>query len=386
MAEAANDVLSLYPQENQILLPPLQSPATIRMVLDETILSASDAKFSNIAILDQENNEAAFDVFVEDYGRVKTPKIISVSSAKAGKTESLIDNDVLSAFEFNEREDRDNPSWALIDLGQMLPINRLTVYTSTDSRVNAMELKGGLHPQKLKTLLSKRAITSPHFDLNSPLVRYVRVGFWGKKVKIDDLKFIGSLNGEIYLHAQPEKRYRLLSGSPETIVLYSKRHQERQIQFRKVNLSRSSANSFFSEDYDGDGLSQENDNCPYISNPSQSDNDNDGIGNKCDNAPQTKNYNQSDIDRDKVGDIIDNCKLESNPDQANMDHDEYGDACDFANAKESLSHEEQSSLGLRTTLLGLLLLLVISIIAILQVKGVKIKKIFKRGSQKDSKK
>ncbi len=61
-----------------------------------------------------------------------------------------------------------------------------------------------------------------------------------------------------------------------------------------------------------------NDNCPTVSNPSQSDTDNDGAGDDCDN----------DDDSDGVADTMDNCPLVPNAGQANADSDPFGDACD----------------------------------------------------------
>ena len=278
----------------------------------------------------------------------------------------------MSAFEFSERDDQGNASWVLVDLGQMMPINRVSIYTSAGSRIKNIDLKGGLHPQKLKTILSKRPINSPHFDFTSPLVRYVRVGFWGTKVKVDDIRFIGSLNGEAYLSAEPNTQYRLLYGSPEPLIQYKQQVKTRQTDLRRVNLARESQNKFFVEDFDGDGLSQANDNCPYVSNPSQWDTDKDKIGNKCDNAPKVKNYNQSDIDRDGIGDLADNCKLAPNPDQSNVDKDEYGDACDYAYGKEPLSSAEQASLNFKISIWGILILLFAGIITWQETKNKKI--------------
>jgi len=42
-------------------------------------------------------------------------------------------------------------------------------------------------------------------------------------------------------------------------------------------------------DEDEDGIADEDDNCPYTSNPDQADNDNDGIGNICDSTPDGVN-------------------------------------------------------------------------------------------------
>jgi hypothetical protein len=71
-------------------------------------------------------------------------------------------------------------------------------------------------------------------------------------------------------------------------------------------------------DSDGDGVPNDNDNCPLVSNPDQTDTDADGAGNACD----------ADDDNDGVADTMDNCPLTSNPDQADFDLDGIGDTCD----------------------------------------------------------
>jgi Tol biopolymer transport system component len=71
-------------------------------------------------------------------------------------------------------------------------------------------------------------------------------------------------------------------------------------------------------DSDGDGITNQNDNCPLIANPDQLDTDADGAGNVCD----------ADDDNDSVADTADNCLLMSNADQADFDLDGIGDVCD----------------------------------------------------------
>ena len=84
-----------------------------------------------------------------------------------------------------------------------------------------------------------------------------------------------------------------------------------------------------SNDIDGDGIPNLEDNCPCHANPDQKDSDNDGIGDACDNCPYTKNYDQADSDFDGIGDACDNCVYTYNPDQADRDNDGVGDVCDY---------------------------------------------------------
>ncbi len=58
----------------------------------------------------------------------------------------------------------------------------------------------------------------------------------------------------------------------------------RESAWRAVQLwfSIRSARSEGPDDIDGDGVPNEEDNCPYVANPGQEDNDRDGIGDACD--------------------------------------------------------------------------------------------------------
>ncbi len=60
-------------------------------------------------------------------------------------------------------------------------------------------------------------------------------------------------------------------------------------------------------DTDGDGVPDDDDNCPNTPNPNQADGDGDGVGDACDNCPATPNADQADGDGDGVGDVCDAC-------------------------------------------------------------------------------
>ena len=62
---------------------------------------------------------------------------------------------------------------------------------------------------------------------------------------------------------------------------------------------------YFSTDADGDGVLNDDDNCPDMWQPNQADLDSDGIGNWCDNCPENCNTQQLDADDDGIGDVCD---------------------------------------------------------------------------------
>lgn len=55
-------------------------------------------------------------------------------------------------------------------------------------------------------------------------------------------------------------------------------------------------------DTDGDGLFDDDDNCPNVINGEQKDSDNDTVGDKCDNCIKVSNLDQTDSDQDGIGD------------------------------------------------------------------------------------
>ena len=77
-------------------------------------------------------------------------------------------------------------------------------------------------------------------------------------------------------------------------------------------------------DSDGDGISDEIDNCPEYPNPNQLDSDGDGIGDACEAIDSTK----IDSDGDGIPDGVDNCPDTPNPNQLDTDGDGIGDDCD----------------------------------------------------------
>lgn len=99
----------------------------------------------------------------------------------------------------------------------------------------------------------------------------------------------------------------------------------------------------YTDDADGDGIADQNDNCPFAQNRIQEDGDGDQVGNACDNCAGASNFQQLDTDGDGSGDLCDgdldgdsidnltdNCPNVSNPLQANQPGGDQtiGDACD----------------------------------------------------------
>jgi len=85
-----------------------------------------------------------------------------------------------------------------------------------------------------------------------------------------------------------------------------------------LNCSNEEVTFAIIPDTDADGVLDNIDNCPLISNENQADFDQDGIGDECDD----------DDDNDGILDVNDNCPLMANPNQIDIDNDGIGDVCD----------------------------------------------------------
>jgi hypothetical protein len=77
------------------------------------------------------------------------------------------------------------------------------------------------------------------------------------------------------------------------------------------------------DDTDNDGLLDGADNCPTAHNPDQHDNNGNSLGDACD--PDDPD---ADTDGDGIVNASDNCPVISNPEQEDSDGDKIGDACD----------------------------------------------------------
>jgi Thrombospondin type 3 repeat len=106
----------------------------------------------------------------------------------------------------------------------------------------------------------------------------------------------------------------------------------------------------YTDDADGDGKSDDRDNCPFVSNRDQADGDGDAVGDACDTCATASNFAQLDTDGDGQGDacdvdldgdgvpnLSDLCAAVPNPDQRNTDGDALGDVCDSDDDGDGLS-------------------------------------------------
>ncbi|OUR93337.1 hypothetical protein A9Q87_05155 [Flavobacteriales bacterium 34_180_T64] len=88
-------------------------------------------------------------------------------------------------------------------------------------------------------------------------------------------------------------------------------------------------------DSDGDGILDDDDNCPTTANAGQEDIDMDTVGDVCDNCPDDDNTDQADDDGDNVGDICDVCP--GFDDAIDVDNDNFADGCDCDDSNASIN-------------------------------------------------
>ncbi len=98
-------------------------------------------------------------------------------------------------------------------------------------------------------------------------------------------------------------------------------------------------------DIDGDGIADDDDNCPTIYNPNQENSDTDSLGDSCDNCPYHYNPDQINNDGDMYGDSCDNCPEIANADQTDTDGDGIGDECDICATPLYSDDFEDGSIG-----------------------------------------
>ena len=321
--------------EKGIIVPSNAIEQEFAIPLDNEILNNTDERFGNFGIYSKENEALPFSLFYENFSRVDDAKIVEVSSSKQGNPSDMLDDNQLTGFQFNERIDQNDASWVILDLGKLKPLNRAEIFVPQGMNIRYMQIEAGKTIDDMKSVVSKRTFQW-RTEFTSNPVRFVKVSFWGVNVRILDIRFTTSRNGMAYFTPQEGGSAKILYGGTKADYLsFESRLSEEKNIINIANLTRQKWNPIFIEDYDKDGISNEEDNCPFHANKGQKDSDKDRIGDSCDNAPNTRNITQSDLDGDGIGDIDDNCKLVKNIDQKDSDGDHFGDACDNANIEDS---------------------------------------------------
>ena len=339
LVQAATPLPDVYPYESRIVIPRAdESDVVIQVPLSPEILRAIDFDFSNFNLFNSKNEQVDFSLYSESFGKEKKLNVVDISSQKESPVH-LIDNNLLTSFGFDERVDGKGASWVLLAFESPLSVNTVKLFPKERSKIRYVAIESGLTQEELRTTVSKQAFKRV-YDISTPLVQYLKISFWGKSVKLDDIQIIKDEKASLFFSPKREDSYKLLYGGDVDVITYQGR-SNKMIPFSGEGfVSKGVVNPLFPLDWDQDTIDFLEDNCPFVSNQNQVDRDGDRVGDVCDNAPDVRNITQLDVDRDGIGDIIDNCKLEPNASQEDLDADGFGNACDNAHAEEPPSPEE----------------------------------------------
>jgi len=335
----------------EIILPKnLPQKAPVAISLDFEVFLGAKKDLSDLRIVEGKENEIPFAKIRRGSEEISSKiKILSPSSIKkptqglSFEPERMIDKNLATYFETDPGLDPRTASF-ILDLNRKTQIQRIKIH-SLDPLYTwiSIEIDGS---DDLKTWEKVKTRTAFPFSpqreifLDGASFRYLKLSFeHTSSLKIHEIEIYTS--PEIYLLFLGEKgkNYFLFYGND--LAQAPKYQVELSLENAFFgNLGKAKENPQGRTDFDGDGISNQKDNCPFVFNPDQSDKDGDGFGDSCDNCPDFRNPTQEDINKNGIGDIcedddkdgivniLDNCPGYPNPDQKDENKNGIGDACE----------------------------------------------------------
>lgn len=325
----------------EILLPAtLEKVRPVWINLDEEVLKVARVNLGDLRVIEEKTKEMPFKLLTTESQEVAHgSQILNPSSVRAAfrkesfSPSNMIDGDKNTYFQIDYFKDPESASFEIDIKGQILT-NKILIWTTdstntwTDIKIEASKDCVNWQLVKDKTKVyhsSMRKVVYPE-----SLFQYLRFTFWHTgSLKIHEIEIYAASQAKLLFMAGPVKNYRLYYGNNvsdlpkyDTGALYS------DITTPTATLGPGQANPEGRTDYDGDGIANDEDNCPLVYNSDQKDSDSDQVGDVCDNAPLEANRDQKDTDHDGVGDVIDNCPYHKNPDQLDKDLNGIGWVCD----------------------------------------------------------
>lgn len=336
----------------EIVLPgnlPTKGPVAVG--LDNEIFSSARTDFGDLRIIEEGENETPFNLIKSGGEEVSSNgEIINASSVRPPaegqnfEPERMLDKNSATYFENDYRVEPKEASF-IIDLKRKALTKRLMIlsidplHTWTSIQIegsNDLENWELIKPKISIPFSNRREIAFPE-----SLFRYLKLSFQHTgSLKIHEIEVYSASEVFLLFLAERGKDYRLYYGND-----LAKMPDYRMERLSLENafwgfLGGEKVNPMGKADYDKDGVQNQVDNCPFVSNPDQKDTDGDGIGDACDNCPTFKNLSQLDRNNNGVGDIcedndkdgvlnlIDNCPDYSNSDQKDENRNGIGDACE----------------------------------------------------------
>lgn len=332
----------------------------IAIKLDKDVFNLAQPNFRDLRIVEGESEETPF-LIVKKGGGVKTEKdvarqgeIINPSSVhsplqeKSFGPEKMIDGNYATYFQNNYLAEPKEANFT-VDLKRKILTNKIVILSSdAENTWTTIKIEGSdnlsnwqiIAEKTFSPFLPRRSIIYPE-----SFYRYLRLNFRHTgSLKIHELDVYTPIytSPEVYLIfvGEKAKNYKLYYGNDLSISPAYKMEQLSLGNSFLGSLGEEYINPKGKADYDKDGIANDKDNCPFVSNSNQKDIDGDGRGDACDNCPTLKNANQLDNNNNEIGDIcedndgdgvlniIDNCPDYPNREQKDENRNGIGDACD----------------------------------------------------------
>jgi hypothetical protein len=339
----------------EIILPEnLPDKGPLAIELDNEVFSSARSDFGDLRIIEGEENEIPFRLIkIEGQEIAWQGEIINPSSVRPPAEgmnfdpERMLDKNFATYYENDYKIEPKKASF-VIDLKRRALTKRLMILSTDPLHTwTSIQIEGSNDLENWEKIRERSSIPfSQRREIAYPesFFRYLRLDFEHTgSLKIHEIEVYSASEIFLLFLGEKGKDYRLYYGNDLAKMPSYKVELSLENAFWGY-LSSESINPKGKADYDKDGISNQNDNCPFVFNPDQKDVDEDGLGDACDNCPSFKNPSQLDKNNNKIGDIcedddkdgiinlLDNCPNYPNKDQKDENKNGIGDGCeDFDN-------------------------------------------------------
>jgi len=338
----------------EIFLPEeLKEKGPVAVELDNEVFASTKSDFSDLRIIENRENEVPFKLIRREEGTISEVEIINSSSVRSSfenksfGVEKMLDKNRETYFQNDYKKEPKKTSF-ILDLKRKVLLNKIMILSSDAQNTwTSIQIEGSSDLEKWEVIKEKISIpftSQREIAYSESFYQYLKLTFEHTgSLKIHEIEVYSAPSVFLIFIGEPGKDYKLYYGNDLG------RMPSYEVKLSLENAFFSSLGKEFlnpqgKADYDKDGVSNNEDNCPFISNSGQEDSDKDGIGDACDNCPTFKNPRQldsnsngignicEDDDKDGILNVIDNCPAYPNSDQKDENSNGVGDACeDFDN-------------------------------------------------------